>query len=422
MWSLVVFLGLVSRGLTQEVLENADMESMTGWFCRRASCSLTDTKHGGNHAILASQRTSLKRGPAQRITVELGKAYTISAWVKLVNDQPGKLSQSFRMSVLQKFEDKSRKRYHVASNKRITVADGWVQLKGFVLFAERSAAIKTTEFYINGPSESVDFITDDASVQPLAEWTNWLQDSNDNINQLRKSSINIQVSAAGNVDKSAVEISIKQLKKSFPFGTAIGCDMYHHGDVNYQNFINDHFNWAVTENALKWNLMEKVQGQPRYDRVINALEKLKQNGIKTRGHNILWATGGHVPSWVLPLWGDELRAVVDTRITNVVTKTKELLDHWDVNNENLHGAFYEDHTNDINYDLEIFKKAHDTAPDVKMFLNDYAVVRDSGDMTGAYLTQALRYKKEGVGLYGMGAQSHFNGGSMPSPTIIKVCY
>ncbi|XP_041372989.1 endo-1,4-beta-xylanase 1-like [Gigantopelta aegis] len=53
-----------------------------------------------------------------------------------------------------------------------------------------------------------------------------------------------------------------------------------------------------------------------------------------------------------------------------------------------------------------------------MFLNDYGVVA-RGDMTGAYLSQALRYRREGVGLYGMGAQGHFSGGVVPSPNVIK---
>ena len=50
---------------------------------------------------------------------------------------------------------------------------------------------------------------------------------------------------------------VTQLKKSYPFGTAIGCDLYHHGDKRYADFIHAHFNWATTENALKWKLMEK---------------------------------------------------------------------------------------------------------------------------------------------------------------------
>ncbi|XP_041372768.1 endo-1,4-beta-xylanase 3-like [Gigantopelta aegis] len=285
MWSLIVFLGLVSRGLSQEVLQNPDMESMTGWLCKGASCSLTGTSHGGNHAILTRQRTTFKRGPAQRIQVLLGKSYTVSAWVKLVNDEQGKLRQMVRITVLLKF---------------------------------KSAGIKFTEIKIDGPSTSVDFITDDVSMKPLAEWTNWLQDSNDNINQLRKSNLRVAVlpkwiAKGVLLFGSGSHPKIKQLKKSFPFGTAIGCDMYHHGDVNYQNFINDHFNWAVTENALKWNLMEQTQ-------------KLKQKGIKARGHNILWATDNNVPVRVQPLWGNQLKSVVNTRITTVVTKTKQLLE------------------------------------------------------------------------------------------------
>ncbi|XP_041350673.1 endo-1,4-beta-xylanase 3-like [Gigantopelta aegis] len=192
------------------------------------------------------------------------------------------------------------------------------------------------------------------------------------------------VNTAGNINATDVEIKIIQLKKSFPFGTSIG---------RYQDFIHAHFNWAVPENDLKWKPVEKRRGRINYRRPLNVLKKLKSNGIKIRGHSILWAVDKRAPKW-------------------------KLLEHWDVNNENLHGFFFQHGVQDATYNLEIFNISHQTAPNVKMFLNDYAVV-SRVDSYGAYLTQARQFKAADVGLYGLGAQCHFHGGWIPDLKIIK---
>jgi endo-1,4-beta-xylanase len=50
------------------------------------------------------------------------------------------------------------------------------------------------------------------------------------------------------------------------------------------------------------------------------------------------------------------------------------LEHWDVNNEMLHGNFYQDALGDQNYNKEVFQMAHDNDLNVKLFLNEYNVV------------------------------------------------
>ena len=50
-----------------------------------------------------------------------------------------------------------------------------------------------------------------------------------------------------------------QKSKSFPFGTAVRASAYNSnaGGGKYRDFIHQHFNWAVTENALKWPQLER---------------------------------------------------------------------------------------------------------------------------------------------------------------------
>ena len=48
--------------------------------------------------------------------------------------------------------------------------------------------------------------------------------------------------------------------------------------------------------------------------------------------------------------------------------------HWDVNNEDLHGDFFKRHLGDVNITSEMFRWIHNLEPSVKLFLNEYSVL------------------------------------------------
>ena len=54
------------------------------------------------------------------------------------------------------------------------------------------------------------------------------------------------------------------------------------------------------------------------------------------------------------------------------------LEHWDVNNENLHGQWFQDKLHDPSYNVQVFRIAHDADPTMKLFLNEYDVVAGGG--------------------------------------------
>ena len=51
------------------------------------------------------------------------------------------------------------------------------------------------------------------------------------------------------------------------------------------------------------------------------------------------------------------------------------LEHWDVNNENLHGDFYEQRTGNPNITMKMFRDIHSVDQNVKLFLNDFSIVQ-----------------------------------------------
>lgn len=51
-------------------------------------------------------------------------------------------------------------------------------------------------------------------------------------------------------------------------------------------------------------------------------------------------------------------------------------EHWDVNNENLHEQFFEDHTGDHQITQKMFQAIHELDPEPTLFINDYYIMSE----------------------------------------------
>ncbi|XP_070202671.1 anti-sigma-I factor RsgI6-like isoform X2 [Littorina saxatilis] len=151
------------------------------------------------------------------------------------------------------------------------------------------------------------------------------------------------------------------------------------------------------------------QGERNFQPPLELIHRLRSHGIKVRGHNLIWSVEKYVQGWVKQLTGDTLRHAVQHHIQDTMNVTRGLLEHWDVNNENIHGHWYEQQLHDPDYNLEVFRIAHNADPTMKLFLNDY----------GKYLAQAKQVKAANLGLFGIGVQCHFRHEADPDPDAIK---
>jgi endo-1,4-beta-xylanase len=113
------------------------------------------------------------------------------------------------------------------------------------------------------------------------------------------------------------------------------------------------------------------------------------------------------------------------------------VEHWDVNNEQLHETWFDAKVGDRNLLSWIFKEFHRMCPSAKLFTNDFLVFAD-GRMTlvgyhdmfaqfgctqrlilQAYKRQVQKLLKDNAPIYGVGLQSHF--GQRVSREILMVC-
>merc|ERR1712126_4142 len=205
-------------------------------------------------------------------------------------------------------------------------------------------------------------------------------------------------------------LHVNQTRMSFPMGTAIKAKFVAEcadEGVNddYCNFVKDNYNYVVVENDMKWREWEPKRYEFRMENPDKAIKWCLSNGLRARGHNLFWAVGEdyQIPDWVMPLTGDDMREAIDHRIDTAVRHYEGLVEHWDVNNEMLHGQFFVDATGDPNIRVQMFQKVHEISPNTLTFVNDYSILM--WEVNG-YINQIEDLLNKGAPISGIGIQGH----------------
>ncbi|XP_013401398.1 uncharacterized protein LOC106167222 [Lingula anatina] len=298
-------------------------------------------------------------------------------------------------------------------------ADSWREVGGSFR-VPGNKDIRSNQIYLQGSDPSVSFLVDSASLKLIPELgRNWKADALQRIEQIRKADIAINLSVGAEYNLKDVEVQVKQTKSQFGFGGTVKASKYVEDNASkYRKFVGDTFEWATLENALKWRMMQWNKGTINYERPRKAIAKLLSQGLKIRGHNVVWGVEEFVPSWLKTMNADQIKSEINTRINDVVSRFKGDLQHWDVNNEIIAGKgdWFERHTGDRSITEKMFQMTHAIDPTVKLFHNEYNVI-SSGIITDAYVQMVQDYLAKGLPLSGIGVQGHFPAGP---PDILKI--
>ena len=210
--------------------------------------------------------------------------------------------------------------------------------------------------------------------------------------------------------KPGSQVILEQLRHEFWFGCAISnsiaSDRMPENDKKlYKEKFLENFNSAVTENAVKWPDMEPRRGEVNYSTVDYILKWTEENNIPLRAHNLFWGIEKFIQPWVKELNNEELRKTLQNRAETVTSRYKGRFAEYDLNNEMIHGNYYEDRLG-----TEITKQmaqwAHNGDPEAKLFLNDYDIL--TGNRLADYMAQIRKLFKQGVPIAGIGVQGHLH--------------
>ncbi|KAK9748423.1 hypothetical protein RND81_02G056300 [Saponaria officinalis] len=343
--------------------------------------------------ILATNRTQNWMGPAQMITdkVQLFLTYQVSAWVKIGSTTSGPQNVNVALSVDGQW----------VNGGEVEVSDGrWHEVGGSFRIEKQAAKVMV---YIQGPVSGVDLMLGSLQIFAVDRQARF-KSLRKQTDKIRKRDVVLNFTGGSTI---GTFIKVKQTTNSFPFGSCINRTNIDNED--FVDFFLKHFNWAVFGNELKWYWTESQQGNFNYRDADDMLDLCQKNNVQTRGHCIFWDVDDTVQSWIKGLNKTDLSTAVNNRLTGLLTRYKGKFRHYDVNNEMLHGSFYQNH---LGKDIRayMFKTANKLDPSALLFVNDYHV-EDGNDPRSSpekYISQILDLQTQGAPVGGIGIQGHID--------------
>ncbi|XP_053402803.1 anti-sigma-I factor RsgI6-like [Mercenaria mercenaria] len=389
----------------KNLLHNADFESSDfngNWYGRGCQLTQSNDAYHGHHSAHLSNRNQNWSGLAHNVNLHAGSRYKTTAYVKLLSTANNKTCQSVAMQL--NCKDGNEIDIYMEFGTTPNIQPGqWCEIGGVV---HTRNGYHTCRIYVKTEAHT-DYLVDSASMELVSYDLDWKSRANQRIEQNRKADINIKLTGNG-VDTSSLDIELQQTKMEFAFGSAVHSTKI--VDTNYaayQKAFYDNFECGVLESTLKWQYMEQSKGHINYDRPLNGIKAMRSHGIKIRCHCAFWDKDKYTQDWVKALQGDALRSAIRARVQGVTSHTKGMCEQWDINNELLHGDIYERLSEDPNITMDMFRQMHAADGHPLLFLNDYGVINYS-ESTVALKDTAVRYKKAGVPVGGLGVQGHMH--------------
>ncbi|XP_030537819.2 endo-1,4-beta-xylanase 1-like isoform X2 [Rhodamnia argentea] len=394
------------------ILENSDLNDGTNGWLPLGNCTLsvqTGSPHIlpplageslepheplSGHYILVTNRTQTWMGAAQMITnkLKLFLTYQVSAWVRIDSGANGPQNIGVALTVDSQWVNAGQ----VEAND-----DRWLELSGSFRIEKQPSKVMV---YIQGPASGVDLMVSGFQIFPVDRYARFkhLKKQTD---KLRKRDVVLKFSGVNSSSLLGATVIVKQTQSSFPFGSCISRTNIDNED--FVDFFIKNFNWAVFENELKWNSTEPQQGNFNYRDADEMLHLCKSHSIETRGHCIFWEVESAVQAWLRSLNDNDLMSALQNRLNGLLSRYKGKFNHYDVNNEMLHGSFFQGRLGkDIRANM--FKTAHQLDPSATLFVNDFNVENgcDPKSSPESYIEQILDLQERGAPVGGIGIQGH----------------
>ncbi len=182
------------------------------------------------------------------------------------------------------------------------------------------------------------------------------------------------------------------------------------------------FDMVTAGNEMKWDATEPSRGSFSFSRGDQILNWGQSHGMRVRGHNLVWHS--QLPSWVSGLPLNQVQAAMESHITGVASHYKGKVYSWDVINEpfNEDGSLRSDvfyQAMGSGYLADALRTAHAADPTAKLYINDYNIEGVNAKSNALYsLAQSML--AQGVPLQGIGLESHFIVGQVPSSLLTNM--
>lgn len=248
----------------------------------------------------------------------------------------------------------------------------------------------------------------------------WRSEALARIDSLRTAPLKVTVVDADGRPVRNANVHIEICRSAFLWGTAVNEQMLageHPDSEHYGKQLKEFFNTAVIENGFKgagwfWDDSRKLQ-------TLKAYQWLKDNGLRQRGHNLVWPGWKFNPRnlrWIAEHDTAAFHRLVLSQLYERMAITKGSLIHWDVINEMMHEKDFDPYLPD-DWAVEVFKLARQLDPDAKLFINDYAMLNGSHSplVIKDYIDLIKQLRAKGAPIDAAGVQGHV--GTQPRSPI-----
>ncbi len=196
-------------------------------------------------------------------------------------------------------------------------------------------------------------------------------------------------------------------------------------DHPYKTLLKTEFNMVVAENSMKPANIEPVRGQFAFAYADSLLSFAETNGMKVRGHCLVWHQ--QIPKWMNndQLSREELSAILKEYITTVVTHFKGRIYAWDVVNEAIDEKEPDTYRKTVWYKVlgpscidSAFVWAHRADPSAILIYNDYGGEEMNAKSNAVFnLVKGMKERK--IPVSGVGLQCHFQLGKLNADEMKK---
>ena len=186
-------------------------------------------------------------------------------------------------------------------------------------------------------------------------------------------------------------------------------------NAEQQALIKKEFNSMTCENDMKPEPTEPQEGQFNWENADRIANFARQNGIKLRGHTLMWHS--QIGRWMTAegTTKEQFYARMKNHIQAIVSRYKDVVYCWDVVNEAISddANATDPYRQSPMYRLcgdefieKAFQYAHEADPKALLFYNDYSTV-DPHKRDRIY-NMVKKMKAKGIPIDGIGMQAHYN--------------
>lgn len=225
---------------------------------------------------------------------------------------------------------------------------------------------------------------------------------------------------------STLPLRVLAPRRNLLVGSAIDAGFRFTGSdgVEFKGTMVTQFNLLTPENDLKHDHVHPQQNVYNFAPADSIVAFAAANGMKARGHTLIAPT--QVASWMANgSWTQaQAQQLLDDHVTTVVSHYRGQLMEWDVVNEALAddgsikpSIWY--NTIGRGYIERAFRDARAADSTVGLFYNDYNIEGVNAKSDSVY-AMVQDFQARGVPITGIGLQSHFQVGGVPSTMAANI--